>query len=87
MTDPAALVEAKKLATYINSVRHAVNASCTCGGKGPDDECCPACEVWHRLQGLEIVRTDIVRSHVRLSVDDPGHERITRYPVHRGDDA
>ena len=30
---------------------NAVNNSCSCGGKGPDDGCCQACEVWHRLNG------------------------------------
>jgi hypothetical protein len=29
----------------------AVNASCSCGGKGPADGCCPACSVWHILHG------------------------------------
>lgn len=29
----------------------AVNASCTCGGKGPGDEgVCPACAVYHRVR-------------------------------------
>lgn len=32
-------------------VTAAVNASCSCGGKGPNDGCCQACEVWHRLHG------------------------------------
>jgi len=27
----------------------AVNASCSCGGGHPDDGCCLACEVWHRV--------------------------------------
>jgi len=27
----------------------AVNDSCSCGGKGPDDGCCLACEVWYRI--------------------------------------
>ena len=32
------------------SIEQAVNASCTCGGKGPEDpKVCPACMVWHRL--------------------------------------
>lgn len=31
-----------------DQIRTAVNASCTCGGGGPDD-CCPACAVWHTL--------------------------------------
>ena len=28
---------------------NAVNASCSCGGKGRDLGCCQACEVWHRF--------------------------------------
>lgn len=32
-------------------VQSAVNATCSCGGRGPDDGCCQACEVWHRLHG------------------------------------
>lgn len=32
----------------LNVLREAVNDSCTCGGRGPDDpDCCPACSVWH----------------------------------------
>jgi len=31
-------------------VAQAITASCTCGGTEPGS-CCPACEVWHRLQG------------------------------------
>lgn len=30
-------------------IREAVNASCSCGGRGPHDNACPACMVWHRL--------------------------------------
>jgi hypothetical protein len=41
--------EAKELITR-RDLELAVNASCTCGGKGPDDpQACPACMVWHRL--------------------------------------
>jgi hypothetical protein len=30
---------------------HAVNASCTCGGKPAEDpRACPACMVWHRMK-------------------------------------
>lgn len=33
---------------------NAVNASCSCGGKGRDLGCCQACEVWHRfVQNIE----------------------------------
>lgn len=35
----------------VESLRAAVNASCSCGGRGPDDDCCPACAVWHRVAG------------------------------------
>ena len=31
----------------------AINATCSCGGKGPDDDgVCPACQVWHRALPL-----------------------------------
>lgn len=31
-------------------LRHAVNSSCDCGGRGPEDpQCCPACKVWHKM--------------------------------------
>lgn len=33
-------------------LRHAVNSSCDCGGRGPEDpQCCPACKVWHKMGG------------------------------------
>jgi hypothetical protein len=32
--------------------RRAVNAACTCGG-GEPGRCCPACAVWHALDGGE----------------------------------
>jgi len=33
-----------------DAIREAVNACCTCGGSGPDDDdACPACMVWHHL--------------------------------------
>ncbi len=35
--------------TNEHSLRDAVNASCSCGGKALGDGCCPACEVWHRM--------------------------------------
>lgn len=35
-------------------VQMAVNASCSCGGKGPQDGCCQACEVWHRFHGRQV---------------------------------
>jgi len=34
--------------TFVRILHLAVNDSCTCGGRGPDDpDCCPACSVWH----------------------------------------
>lgn len=36
----------------LRHVEDAINATCNCGGKGPSDGCCPACEVWHRLQRM-----------------------------------
>ena len=33
----------------------AVNEACICGGGGPGD-CCPACEVFHAIKGMEIVK-------------------------------
>jgi hypothetical protein len=30
----------------------AVNEACECGGGGPSD-CCPACEVFHAIKGME----------------------------------
>lgn len=44
---------AAKEPTYTQTqVEFAVMSSCSCGGKGPDDEgCCPACEMYHRLRG------------------------------------
>ena len=36
-------------------VRRAVNAICTCGGRGPHDlDACLACLVWHQYQGVDI---------------------------------
>lgn len=36
---------------------NAVNASCSCGGKGRDLGCCQACEVWHRfVQSTEEIK-------------------------------
>lgn len=33
-----------------NEIREACNASCACGGMGPNDPgVCPACMVWHQL--------------------------------------
>jgi len=38
------------------AVRDAVNESCTCGGRGPADNPCPACDVWHRLAEWGVVK-------------------------------
>lgn len=35
-------------------ITQAVNEACSCGGKGPEDGCCQACEVWHRLNGRKV---------------------------------
>jgi hypothetical protein len=35
---------------YRARLRRAVNASCTCGG-GDLETGCPACQVWHRMEG------------------------------------
>ena len=43
-------------------VNEAVNESCTCGGGGPG-ACCPACEVWHRLQICEPLEIDYKTLH------------------------
>lgn len=29
----------------------ACNSSCECGGRGMDNDPCPACEVWHKTAG------------------------------------
>jgi len=40
----------------LDDMRRAVNAVCTCGGKGPQDEViCPACAVWHLLKRSQII--------------------------------
>jgi len=42
---------------YGKIIREAVNASCSCGGKGPEDPgVCPACMVWHRLHKEGLVQ-------------------------------
>ena len=43
----AALATVTRLNT---ALRGAVNAECSCGGRGPDDDPCVACRVWHRVQ-------------------------------------
>lgn len=40
-----------KLLEFERRLITAVNLSCSCGGKGPKDGCCQACEVWHRFKG------------------------------------
>lgn len=32
-----------------SDLQQAVNASCSCGGRGPNENECPACKVWHIL--------------------------------------
>ena len=44
-------------------VQEAVDHSCSCGGKGPEDGCCPACEVWHRLHGRKVKVADYGRGN------------------------
>jgi len=44
----AARAERDEAAWTSDQVEEAVRGACTCGGGGPGD-CCPACEVWHRL--------------------------------------
>jgi hypothetical protein len=58
-------------------LRDAVNASCTCGGKGPRDPgVCPACMVWHRLGGK---LDDAMPAELRTALPAPRrHARITR---------
>lgn len=34
---------------FCHHLINAVNAACSCGGKGRDLGCCQACEVWHRF--------------------------------------
>ena len=41
-------MDEKTFTFHINDLYYAVNMSCSCGGGGMPD-CCPACEVWHRL--------------------------------------
>ena len=40
---------------FMEYLRRAVNASCTCGGAGPGDGC-PACEVWHKMNEIKLAR-------------------------------
>ena len=30
-------------------LNEAVNTACTCGGRGPNEDPCPACSVWHMV--------------------------------------
>lgn len=46
-------------------VQRAVDQVCTCGGRGPDDDPCPACEVWHEYVDLRAERYGIPHKHRR----------------------
>ena len=50
----AALARLEEKDDEPTALEQAVYCSCSCGGKGPQDGCCPACEVWHRLRGETI---------------------------------
>lgn len=39
---------------FVRILNLAVNDSCTCGGRGPDDpDRCPACSVWHLVMASD----------------------------------
>lgn len=40
----------KALELQVEAWKRAVNAWCSCGGKGPDDGACVACLVYHQAQ-------------------------------------
>ena len=42
--DNARRSEARRMQRDLNI---AVNRHCTCGGRGPDDDPCVACQIWH----------------------------------------
>ena len=43
------------------------HAACTCGGKGPGEGGCPACEMWHALFSRP---TDSDRANQRAIADE-----------------
>lgn len=48
--------EYSALLSAIRALDRAVNAECSCGGRGATDEfACQACMVWHRTMAAEIV--------------------------------
>jgi hypothetical protein len=53
LMDQAARRIAELEAGEMRRLRRAVNSSCSCGGKGPDDEgACGACRVWHAIRAM-----------------------------------
>lgn len=34
------------------AIKRAITAACSCGGRGPEDDPCEACELWHLLRPL-----------------------------------
>lgn len=53
-----------------DELREACNEACDCGGGEPED-CCPACEVWHRLKSTASVLP--APASAVVGVDDAGH--------------
>ena len=43
------LMEQEHKQCDMEELRIAVNKSCICGGRGPNDNACPACMVWHYM--------------------------------------
>jgi hypothetical protein len=43
----------KELELQVSAWEKAVNAWCSCGGKGPNDGCCVACLVYHSAKGTK----------------------------------
>lgn len=67
----------------LEEVQALVNALCTCGGRGPADDPCPVCELWHLLHGREVRRLvslgeaalAVVQGGELLRVEVDGRER------------
>lgn len=36
-----------------------INTYCSCGGRGPDDDPCPACSIWHDL--MRFIKTTAIK--------------------------